>query len=111
MLATNLPAVQVKILSGADNVDFWSEKRIWDAALLNVRVVISTPAILFDALSHGFVSLSTISLLILDEGKNAFYHLYVHFCSSISTSVYFVCGNVNDSRDPSEAVRFLCLVV
>ncbi|CAN9153372.1 unnamed protein product [Alternaria alternata] len=39
----------------------------WDRVLLNVRVVISTHAVLLDALTHGFVKLSKLALLIFDE--------------------------------------------
>lgn len=54
---------------GSDNVDRWSEQRIWDAALKDVRVVVSTHAVLADALSHGFVKITSLALLIFDEGE------------------------------------------
>lgn len=57
------------MLTGADNVDHWGEQEIWDAALAGVRVAISTYAVLNDALSHGFVSMRRLSLLIFDEGQ------------------------------------------
>jgi ERCC4-related helicase len=47
----------------------WQDQRIWDAALKNIRIVISTHAILQDALEHSFVGMSRISLLIFDEGR------------------------------------------
>lgn len=55
---------------GSDNVDRWSERRIWDAALSGVRVVVSTHAVLLDALGHGFVQISRLALLIFDEGES-----------------------------------------
>jgi ERCC4-related helicase len=59
----------MKLLVGSDNVDRWSEQKIWDAALDQVRVVISTHKILEDALAHAFVKLERICLLVFDEGK------------------------------------------
>ena len=53
---------------GSDNVDRWSNQRIWDAALDKIQVVVSTHAVLADALSHGFVNMARLSLLIFDEG-------------------------------------------
>lgn len=69
VLESQIQAVQIRFLSGADNVDKWSDQSIWDAALHNVRIIVCTPAILRDALTHGFVELAAISLLIFDEGK------------------------------------------
>jgi ERCC4-related helicase len=69
ILTIHLPAIQIKLLVGRDNVDRWSSKHIWDIALYNVRVVVSTHAVLADALSHGFVVMENLALLIFDEGK------------------------------------------
>lgn len=46
----------------------WTTQSIWDAILLNIRIVVSTPQILLDALSNGFLRLTRIALLVLDEG-------------------------------------------
>ena len=51
-----------------DSVDRWSEQRIWDAALDQCRIIVSTHAVLADALQHGFVRISSLALLIFDEG-------------------------------------------
>lgn len=51
----------------------WKDQYLWDAVLKNVRVVVSTYQILLDALTHDFVRLERIPLLIFDEGKNQFY--------------------------------------
>jgi hypothetical protein len=59
-----------KLLQGNDGVDKWRDKSIWDAALKNVRIVVSPYQILADALSHGFVSMDSISLLVFDEAHN-----------------------------------------
>lgn len=42
VVGSQLPAFQVRLLLGADNVDLWSEQHIWDSVLLNVRIVVST---------------------------------------------------------------------
>lgn len=44
---------------------------MWDAALREISVVISTYAVLSDALSNGFVRIEELSLLIFDEGNVA----------------------------------------
>lgn len=59
------------LLVGSSNVEYWSKQSIWDAALHNHRIVISTPAVLLDSLRHGFVHLSSLALLVFDEGKNS----------------------------------------
>lgn len=66
---SHLPAVRTRLLIGADNVDRWTEQSIWDKVLEDVRVVVSTHAVLADALSHGFVTISRLALLIFDEGE------------------------------------------
>jgi len=50
-------------------MDRWKEQRIWDAVLEDIEVVVSTHAVLADALSHGFVKLARLALVIFDEGK------------------------------------------
>ena len=52
-------------------MDRWSEQSIWDAALDKQRVVVSTHAVLCDALRHGFVQISELALIVFDEGKAA----------------------------------------
>ena len=74
-IATHLPAYQTRVLTGADGVEFWTEQRLWDEVLLNVRVVVSTHAVLRDALTHGFVKMEGLSLIVFDEGK-CVYELY-----------------------------------
>jgi ERCC4-related helicase len=63
-----MPNVICKRLCGDDNVDTWSSQGIWDAFLENVRIVVSTPDVLLDALKHGFVSITSLSLIVFDEG-------------------------------------------
>jgi ERCC4-related helicase len=64
----SLPTVHIRLLIGSDNVDRWSEQRIWNVVLDNFRIVVSTPAVLADALSHGFVTMERLALLVFDEG-------------------------------------------
>ncbi|KAI8154629.1 Dicer-like protein 2 [Colletotrichum sp. SAR 10_65] len=70
VLKSQIPAVQIKFLSGDDNVDSWSDQAVWDAVLLNVRIVVSTYQILLDALSHAFVRMERLSLIVFDEAHN-----------------------------------------
>lgn len=62
-----IPGAQAKIITGQSGVDAWSTQEVWDAVLLNVRVVVATHQILLDAMHHGFVKMRSISLLIFDE--------------------------------------------
>lgn len=70
VLKSQLGAAQVKLLSGADNVDTWSDNQVWDAYLENVRVMVSTYQILLDAVTHAFVQFSRLSLIVFDEGTH-----------------------------------------
>lgn len=65
----HLPNYNVLVLSGQDDVDHWTEQSVWDAVLHNVRIVLSTHQVLYDALAHAFVSMDALALLIFDEGK------------------------------------------
>ncbi|CAJ2511602.1 Uu.00g072270.m01.CDS01 [Anthostomella pinea] len=70
VLQSQIPAAQMKSLSGKDGVDTWSETRIWDDYLKNVHIVVSTYQILLDAVSHAFVRLDQLSLIVFDEAHN-----------------------------------------
>lgn len=67
-----LPSVEPKIITGNDSLDSWSEFT-WQSALVNVKIVITTPQVLLDALVHGFVRISSMALLVFDEGKTALF--------------------------------------
>ena len=69
-LRTHLPAQGFKLITSLDNVEHWSTQDVWDAVLFNVEVVISTPQPLLDALSHGFIHMSRLSLLVFDEAHH-----------------------------------------
>jgi ERCC4-related helicase len=63
-----LPAYNVAILDGED-AERWSDQSTWDAVLNNMRVVVSTHQVLLDALTHAFVKMFDLALLIFDEGN------------------------------------------
>jgi hypothetical protein len=63
-----ITSVQIKFLSGADGVDRWTEQSLWDSILSDVGVVVSTYQILADALTHGFVKMESLALIVFDEG-------------------------------------------
>ncbi|PVH92100.1 hypothetical protein DM02DRAFT_701523 [Periconia macrospinosa] len=67
----NLPGNGIRMLSGNDNVERWTKQSDWDAILANVRIVLSTHQVLLDALTHAFVSMSRLALLIFDEAHHA----------------------------------------
>ena len=73
-IKAQIPSVQVKFLSGADGVDRWSEQNLWDAVLKNVKIVVSTYQILLDALSHGFLRMNSLGLIVFDEGCILYSH-------------------------------------
>ncbi|KPI43442.1 Dicer-like protein 2 [Cyphellophora attinorum] len=59
-----------RLITGADNAEYWASQNVWNAALSSYNGVISTPVVLYDALSHGFVSLDSMSLLVFDEAHH-----------------------------------------
>ncbi|KAF2262376.1 P-loop containing nucleoside triphosphate hydrolase protein [Lojkania enalia] len=67
---SNLPAYGIKTLSGNDDVDRWTDQNTWDTVLKNVRVVLSTHQVLLDALTHAFVKMSRLALIIFDEAHH-----------------------------------------
>ncbi|ODH15088.1 hypothetical protein ACO22_06474 [Paracoccidioides brasiliensis] len=69
-ISQQLSVYQTRLLLGTDKVHYWSTKKIWDDVLLNIKIVVSTPQILLDALSHGFITMSRISLLVFDEAHH-----------------------------------------
>ena len=69
-LNSELSAYGIRLLTGADGVEKWTDQRLWDAVLTNVKVVVATPAVLKDALSHAFVTISRVALCVFDEGQS-----------------------------------------
>ncbi len=68
VLKSQIPGKTFKFICGADDVEAWSTKGTWDSILKGVRAVVSTYRILLDAVMHGFVSLQSLSLIVIDEG-------------------------------------------
>lgn len=66
-----IKSVQKKFLSGADNVERWTNQFHWDEVLKNVRIVVSPYQILLETLSHGFVQMSSLSMIVFDEGQQS----------------------------------------
>ncbi|KAJ5553758.1 hypothetical protein N7494_003136 [Penicillium frequentans] len=69
-LSQYMPAVSMRMLTGDDEVDCWSNQDLWDTALRSMKVVFSTHAVLADALTHGFVSLRRLALIVFDEAHH-----------------------------------------
>ncbi|KAL2827773.1 hypothetical protein BDW59DRAFT_179036 [Aspergillus cavernicola] len=69
-ISMHIPSMCSRSFTSNDNIDHWKDKNIWDAALSGIRVAVSTYQVLFDALSHGFVRIDRLSLLIFDEAHN-----------------------------------------
>lgn len=67
-IQSQITSVEVKFLTGADGVDRWTEQSLWDAVLKNIKIVVSTYQILLDALTHGFVGMDSLGLIVFDEG-------------------------------------------
>jgi hypothetical protein len=85
------------LITGLDNVNFWSSKDVWDAALANQHGVISTPQVLLDALQHAFFSLRDISLLVFDEAHHC---VKDHPTNLIMRSFYHPLRMENDGNLP-----------
>lgn len=70
VLRSQIPSVQIKFLSGADGIDTWTDTRTWDDYLRGAHIVVSTHQVLLDAISHAFVRIERLSLVIFDEAHN-----------------------------------------
>jgi ERCC4-related helicase len=75
-LQESFPAVYSRLIVGSDNVECWKTQDVWDDVLRDQRIVVTTHAILSDALFHGFVVMQRLALLIYDEGMKIFPRLY-----------------------------------
>ncbi|KXT08533.1 hypothetical protein AC579_5406 [Pseudocercospora musae] len=70
VLSAELSAYGVRLLTGADGCEKWSDRRLWSASLANIRVVVATPAILLDALTHAFMHMARLALCVFDEAHH-----------------------------------------
>ncbi|KAH8687849.1 dicer-like protein-like protein 2 [Tricladium varicosporioides] len=68
-ISSQVPS-QIKLLTGADGVDRWTQQSLWDDVLTGVKVLVTTYQILLDALTHGFVRMESLSMMVFDEAHN-----------------------------------------
>jgi hypothetical protein len=61
--------VQIKSFTSRENVDRWTKKADWDVVLTNVKIVVSTYAVLHEALFHAFIKIESLALIVFDEGQ------------------------------------------
>ncbi|KAL4998324.1 ATP-dependent helicase dcl2 [Aspergillus recurvatus] len=85
IISQYIPAAKSRTLLGLDKVELWTEQAIWDAVLEGIQVVVSTPAVLLDAMTHGFVSLSRLGLIIFDEAHHC---IHKHPANMIMRNFY-----------------------
>ncbi|CAG9787808.1 unnamed protein product [Diatraea saccharalis] len=64
------PVDGVGAYSGEDGVDYWQKSK-WNAELTKYQVVVMTSQILCDMLTHGYIRIEDINLLIFDECHHA----------------------------------------
>jgi superfamily II DNA or RNA helicase len=88
VITNHLHSVQSRFLSGNDGVDRWSDKQTWDKVLQDIRIVVSTHQVtlslpplndclfnfsiqvLLSALTHAFVGMARLALLVFDEAHH-----------------------------------------
>ncbi|KAL4877813.1 hypothetical protein BJY04DRAFT_221780 [Aspergillus karnatakaensis] len=70
LIAKHIPVAKSRTLTGLDKVELWTEQAVWDEVLNEIQVVVSTPAVLLDAMTHGFVRISRLGLIIFDEAHH-----------------------------------------
>ncbi|KAI4732719.1 P-loop containing nucleoside triphosphate hydrolase protein [Aureobasidium sp. EXF-12298] len=58
------------LLTSEDGVDRWTDQTVWDGVLKNMKIIVSTYGVLYDALCHGFVAMRKLSLCIFDEAHH-----------------------------------------
>ncbi|KAM0425209.1 hypothetical protein ACHAPT_009526 [Fusarium lateritium] len=63
------PSVCMKLLTGQLNIDAWSPE-VWPKILGGTRIIVSTFEILHDALTHAFVKMDMLALIVFDEVHN-----------------------------------------
>ncbi|KAL7773560.1 hypothetical protein CFE70_003525 [Pyrenophora teres f. teres 0-1] len=94
---SNLPGFGHQILCGRDDIEFWTTQRQWDSILTNVRIVVSTHQVLFEALTHGFVTLTKLALLIFDEAHHCTLN---HPANQLMTKFYMPQLHCNSTSLP-----------
>ncbi|KAH0826264.1 hypothetical protein J3R83DRAFT_5734 [Lanmaoa asiatica] len=62
----------VGLIHGGLEPKQWTDPNLWKGVLSRNRVIVSTPQVLLDALSHGYINLGReIGLLVFDEAHHA----------------------------------------
>ncbi|KAH7909570.1 hypothetical protein BJ138DRAFT_1154965 [Hygrophoropsis aurantiaca] len=71
VISQDLP-VSVGLIYGALEPKQWKDPALWKGVLKSHRIIVTTPQVLLDALSHGYINLGQdIGLLIFDEAHHA----------------------------------------
>lgn len=65
-----IPSTTTKLIVGSDGPELWGSERVWSEVLDGVDVVFSTFAVLHEALSHVYVRMSSLALLVFDEAHH-----------------------------------------
>ncbi|OAA67198.1 RNA helicase rnase [Niveomyces insectorum RCEF 264] len=68
-ISSQLPGVQVKVITSQSGVNAWSTQDVWDNVLLNVRVVVATPQVLLVRLGNLLALLAAGYILFGGMGK------------------------------------------
>ncbi|KAG1732444.1 uncharacterized protein EDB91DRAFT_674912 [Suillus paluster] len=103
--------VPVGLIHGALEPKQWTDISLWKRVLENNRVIVSTPQVLLDALSHGYVHMGLdIGLLVFDEAHHADRN---HPMSCIMRGFYFTLPSrlpaVSESSEPTREERPMIL--
>jgi ERCC4-related helicase len=84
-IKSQITSVESIFLSSADNVDRWTAKSLWDAVLEKVKIVVSTYQVLLDALTHGFVEMEVLGMIVFDEGMSILFHIMTELIQQSTT--------------------------
>ena len=87
ILQLQLPYAKSRLLSGIENINTWNAE-IWRPILQDVRVVVATYQVLYDALSHGFMTMERLALIVFDEGMAAV-PFYLRTINLFSTQLHW----------------------
>ncbi|KAG0708464.1 hypothetical protein DFH29DRAFT_892712 [Suillus ampliporus] len=103
--------VPVGLIHGALEPKQWTDISLWKRVLENNRVIVSTPQVLLDALSHGYVHMGLdIGFLVFDEAHHADRN---HPMSCIMRGFYFSLPPrlpaVSGSSEPAREERPMIL--
>ena len=70
-LHNQIPFAHIRHLTSQNNVKMW-QKATWDAVLTGLNIAVSTYDVLGQALSHAFVGMESLALIVFDEGEHIF---------------------------------------